>query len=127
MDRYEFQDAVIEAAKSTNAVKAIKRALIDGREHGDGTLTVDLRFKWIADGMGGLYSGQQEEAAAACYSYLIGWMDGAAEVPELLNALNAIQARIEGVWDHPALIEYGELHTDPTQDILRIVEKVSQV
>lgn len=123
MDRYQIQKKVIAAWHETWATEQIKAALKDGRETGDGTLTVDLRFKWIADDIGGLYD-RNEAEAAACYSYLSGWLDGSADIPKLRDALDAIQARIVGEWDHPALLEYGELHTDPTRDILRMVESV---
>jgi len=42
--------------------------------------------------------------------------------PDLLDALEAIQARINGEFDHPALVAYGPLHE--TQDIIRICAKV---
>lgn len=32
-----------------------------------------------------------------------------ASAPELLSALNAIVARIQGDWDHPDLVRYGPL------------------
>ena len=40
--------------------------------------------------------------------------------PELLSALNAIVARIQGEWDQPDLIAYGPLHTSSEHDCERI-------
>ncbi len=37
-------------------------------------------------------------------------------------ALLAIIARIQGEWDNPFLMQFGELSTNTTDDILRIVE-----
>lgn len=37
------------------------------------------------------------------------------------HKLAAIRARIQGVWDHPALTHYGPLSTKATDDILRII------
>lgn len=36
----------------------------------------------------------------------------------------AIRARLNGVWDHPALELVGELHHDMEQDIRRIIDHV---
>ncbi|QNK01698.1 hypothetical protein [Dyella telluris] len=36
--------------------------------------------------------------------------------------LQAIRARIQGVWDDPALLKVGELSTDPNEDIRRILD-----
>ena len=43
-------------------------------------------------------------------------------VPELINALRAIVARIEGNFDCPALVEYGLLSPDIKMDVLCIAE-----
>jgi len=43
--------------------------------------------------------------------------------PELLEALRAIKARINGEWDHPALTKQGPLNSITPQDILEIAEK----
>lgn len=40
----------------------------------------------------------------------------------LVNALRAIEARINGEWDNPHLIAAGSLHPNPEVDILRIAE-----
>ena len=40
-----------------------------------------------------------------------------AAAPDLLAALNAIKARIQGVWDHPDLIPFGALSVDMNDDI----------
>ena len=46
-----------------------------------------------------------------------------AAAPKMLRALEAVEARIHGVYDHPALMEYGPLHTDSDKDVLRIAEE----
>lgn len=38
----------------------------------------------------------------------------------LVEALQAIEARIDGVWDHPALVKIGPLFSDETVDVARI-------
>lgn len=38
------------------------------------------------------------------------------------RACDAIAARINGVWDNPYLVAYGELSTDTINDILEILE-----
>ena len=43
-----------------------------------------------------------------------------AAAPDLLEALNAIFARINGEWDNPALVSFGELSINSDFDILRI-------
>ena len=40
---------------------------------------------------------------------------------QMLAALEAIRARINGVWDHQSLVAYGPLSTE-TRDILRIAD-----
>lgn len=44
-----------------------------------------------------------------------------AATPGMLKALLAIQARLNGVWDAPALVGYGALMHDASVDIRRIV------
>jgi hypothetical protein len=41
---------------------------------------------------------------------------------ELVGALKAIIARINGEWDNPELMIFGALHVDTEVDILRIAE-----
>lgn len=41
-----------------------------------------------------------------------------------IDALRAIKARIEGNFDHPALVRIGPLHTDPLQDVAVILGMV---
>ena len=43
-----------------------------------------------------------------------------AAAPELLEALEAINARINGDFDNPALIKFGTLSTNTNQDIYLI-------
>ena len=43
-----------------------------------------------------------------------------AAAPELLDALQAIAARINGVWDDPALMAFGPLSLDSDEDILKL-------
>ena len=43
-----------------------------------------------------------------------------AALPDLIAALQAIQARIKGEWDNPALVAFGELSTYTDHDVLRI-------
>jgi len=43
--------------------------------------------------------------------------------PELMSALEAIKARINGVYDCPALVAFGPLHHDTQWDCLRIAEE----
>ncbi len=43
--------------------------------------------------------------------------------PELLEALHAIKARVNGEWDHPALMRQGPLSSSTPRDILEIAEK----
>ena len=47
-----------------------------------------------------------------------------AAAPEMLKCLQAIVARIQGVYDDPALIEWGGLHHDSDQDILFHAKKL---
>jgi hypothetical protein len=42
-------------------------------------------------------------------------------VPDLVEALEAIQARRDGEWDHPALLRFGALSTSTEADINRIL------
>lgn len=42
------------------------------------------------------------------------------------TALEAIQARIRGEWDNPALVSFGELSTNTNEDILLIVKKTQE-
>jgi hypothetical protein len=46
-----------------------------------------------------------------------------AAAPKLLSALEAIEARINGVYDCPALVAIGPLHHDTQWDCLRIAEE----
>ena len=39
-----------------------------------------------------------------------------------IEALKAIEARIQGRWDNPELVKFGLLRANVTQDILDIVE-----
>lgn len=41
---------------------------------------------------------------------------------EMLEALEAIQARIKGEFDHPGLLKLGALSTNHDEDILAIVQ-----
>jgi hypothetical protein len=43
--------------------------------------------------------------------------------PDLLDALEAIEARINGVYDCPALVAFGPLHHDTQWDCLRIAKE----
>ncbi len=47
-------------------------------------------------------------------------MDALEREPELMAALEAIEARINGVYDCPALVAFGPLHHDTQWDCLRI-------
>ena len=47
-----------------------------------------------------------------------------AAAPEMLKCLQAIVARIQGVYDNPALIEWGGLHHNSDQDILKHAKKL---
>ena len=47
-----------------------------------------------------------------------------AAAPEMLKCLQAIVARIQGVYDDPALIEWGGLHHNSDQDILKHSKKL---
>lgn len=38
----------------------------------------------------------------------------------LIEAMQAIEARIDGVWDRPALLKYGPMFSDGTEDVARI-------
>jgi hypothetical protein len=38
----------------------------------------------------------------------------------LVESLEAIEARIKGVWDHPALMKFGPMFSDGTEDVARI-------
>jgi hypothetical protein len=46
-----------------------------------------------------------------------------AAAPKLLKAMTAIVARIQGDFDDPALVAYGELWPNSEADILRIARK----
>jgi hypothetical protein len=50
-------------------------------------------------------------------------MDALEREPELMAALEAIEARINGLYDCPALVAFGPLHHDTQWDCLRIAEK----
>lgn len=39
-----------------------------------------------------------------------------------LQAIEAIKARIDGVWDNPQLVKLGDLHTDRIDDISTIID-----
>lgn len=43
-----------------------------------------------------------------------------ASAPELLSALKAIKARINGVWDDPDLMAFGPLSANGDDDILEL-------
>jgi hypothetical protein len=43
-----------------------------------------------------------------------------AGAPQLLMALEAIKARIDGEYDHPALVAFGALRVNTEEDILEI-------
>jgi hypothetical protein len=45
-----------------------------------------------------------------------------AENARLRSALSAIVARVNGEWDHPALVAYGPLQTDSAADCYAIAE-----
>jgi hypothetical protein len=47
----------------------------------------------------------------------------ASHATNFRNALLAIKARINGEWDHPALMEIGPLHHDQLTDVLSIIER----
>jgi hypothetical protein len=47
-----------------------------------------------------------------------------AAAPDLLEALDAIDARIGGEFDNPALVKYGILSSDQNMDVLIIIRKV---
>lgn len=68
--------------------------------------SINVAKAWMTDG--------EEECANA---HLI------AAAPELLSALEAIEARINGVYDCPALVAFGPLHHDTQWDCLRIAEE----
>lgn len=44
---------------------------------------------------------------------------------EMEKAFFAIRARVNGEFDSPALMAFGELHSDPLQDVRRIVASVN--
>jgi hypothetical protein len=46
-----------------------------------------------------------------------------ASAPDLLSTLEAIKARIQGVWDHPSLMAKGPLMVHSDTDILEWVEE----
>ncbi len=46
-----------------------------------------------------------------------------AAAPELLAALKAIVARIEGVWDDPDLMAYGPLDINSDRDVMAIAQQ----
>ena len=43
-----------------------------------------------------------------------------AAAPEMLAALQAITARVNGVWDDPALLSFGDLSENTIKDTMRI-------
>ena len=47
-----------------------------------------------------------------------------AAAPEMLKCLQAIVARIQGVYDDPALLKWGGLHHNSDQDILKHAKKL---
>jgi hypothetical protein len=49
--------------------------------------------------------------------------DAADIIKELLSALEAIKARINGVYDCPALVAFGPLQNDTQLDCLRIADE----
>lgn len=42
---------------------------------------------------------------------------------QLEDALRAVRARIQGIWDDPALMAKGPLSSDTTADVLAYVEE----
>jgi len=42
-------------------------------------------------------------------------------------AIEAIEARIKGEWNNPALMSFGELSTNTEEDILRIIEETNEI
>ena len=46
-----------------------------------------------------------------------------AAAPDLLEALKAIKARYEGVFDHPALLKQGALNTNAATDMWAIANR----
>lgn len=42
-------------------------------------------------------------------------------VRDLETTLRAVRARLDGEFDHPALLAYGPLHVDPLVDVRRII------
>lgn len=46
-----------------------------------------------------------------------------AAAPKMLEALQAIAARINGEFDNPVLLKYGLLSTDPEEDVIRIARE----
>lgn len=47
-----------------------------------------------------------------------------AAAPEMLEALKAIKARVQGEWDHPSLAKLGPLSVNLEHDVLRLLEPV---
>lgn len=45
-----------------------------------------------------------------------------AAAPDMLRALEAIRARIDGDWDHPSLVAMGPLNTDIILDCARYAD-----
>ena len=43
------------------------------------------------------------------------------DIARMVIALQAILARAQGQWDHPALLKFGELHTLQS-DVIRIAK-----
>jgi hypothetical protein len=105
MDRYEIQDLVKtlwrEAGHTKDTLTKIKAALNAARDPEASIEAVPSQTRQIAWALSGLYDGRPKEAAA-CYSYLEGWLAGVEKVPHLLDVLN----KMEG-------IEYNSNSWDP--------------
>lgn len=80
------------------------------------------RFLCVASDADGAATAEQNCAfiVTACNAY-----DGlVAENKRLREALEAVEARVNGEWDHPALVAHGQLQTDGAIDCLAIARAV---
>ena len=96
----------------------------------DDNIVEDWDFKILSDGMpenmseiaslpvegsGETSTELVQEANAELIVRCVNQHDG------LVEALEAIKARINGEWDNPALVKHGPLHASTTVDILGII------
>ena len=81
--RYEIQDRVRAQWNGTQDNNSVRVAIETARCYGH-IDTVPKDWRWLAEDLMVFYS-EHPNTAAACYSYIDGWVDGASKI--LANAV----------------------------------------